>query len=147
MELQEYEINNNQGQIMSLDYILLYLRRNFPNITIKSITPYSFTIGSNNNGENLYSDYALERSLFFGTLQICINPNASVLDDEKIEILYRSYFNGTPYMKRITRIVEKENLINEASYSSELFDSLSISQASIKYDFYLTFIGFKIDYN
>lgn len=145
--MEQFNISESEGQIMSLPFIGLYLRRNFPALTIKSVTPFSFTIGSNNNGENLEEEYAIERCLFFGTLQICINPNGNALANEKIEIKYRSYFNGLPYFKTITRIVEQENLINEASFSTELFDSLQISQASNKYDFYLTFIGFKIDYN
>lgn len=144
---KEYNINESEKTIMSLDFVLLYLQRNFPHIDVKSVTPYSFTIGSNNHSENIDDSIDLPRSLFFGQLQICINPNDAPLAPEKIEIKYQSYLNVKPFFKTITRQVEQENLINESSVSNELFDTLTITQASDKYDFYLTFMGFKIDYN
>lgn len=131
--------------ILSLDYILQYISRSFSYKQVKSVTPYSFTVGSNNRGENLNQEYGLTSSLFFGHLFLSINPNDNDLADEKIEIKYRSYFNQKPYYKYITRFVEKENLINESTNSIELFDDLQITQQSNKYDFYFTFIGFKID--
>lgn len=142
-----YEIKEGEKNIMSLDYILLYLQRNFSHISVKSVSPYSFTVGSNNQGEGLELDFSIQNCLFFGMLQISINPNDGNLQAEKIEIKYRSYLNNQPYLKTITRFVETENLINESSQSYELFDSLEVAQASTKYDFYFTFIGFKIDYN
>jgi len=145
--MKKHEIQDNEKQIMSLDFVLLYLNRNFPHIDVKSVTPYSFTIGSNNHAEGIEDNIDLPRSLFFGMLQVCINPNDAPLAVEKIEIKYRSYLNVKPFIKTITRQVEQENLINESSVSNELFDSLTITQASDKYDFYLTFMGFKIDYN
>lgn len=141
------EIKDTEKIIMSLDYILLYIKRNFPHLQVKSISPFSFTVGSNNHAEPIENSLDLPNSLFFGTLQICINPTNAVLQAEKIEIKYRSYLNRVPYFKTITREVEIENLINESSESKELFDSISITQTSTKYDFYLTFLGFKIDYN
>lgn len=143
----ETEIKDSEKLIMSLDYILLYIKRNFPHIQTKSITPFSFTIGSKNNDEPIQNTLELPNSLFFGTLQICINPTDAILQAERIRIKYRSYLNRTPFFKTITRMVETENLINESSESKELFDSISITQTSTKYDFYLTFLGFKIDYN
>ncbi|QNK64251.1 hypothetical protein H7F33_07140 [Pedobacter sp. PAMC26386] len=135
-----------KGQIInSLDFIEDFLERNYAQKKIRSITPYSFTIGSNNNNEGLSYQYGLTKSLFFGQLQLSVNPNNNNLQDERIVIKYRSYFNHTPFYKFITRFVEKENLINEASNSIELFDDLVITQQSTKYDFYFTFIGFKID--
>lgn len=131
--------------INSLPFIEEFLSRNYAQKKIKAITPYSFTIGSNNNGEGLQYTYGLSKSLFFGTLQLSINPNNRNLQEERIIIKYRSYFNHTPFYKYITRFVEKENLINESSSSIELFDDLVITQQSNKYDFYFTFIGFKID--
>lgn len=142
-----HEIKESEKLIMSLDYILLYLKRRFPHIDVKSYVPFSFTIGSNNQGEGIEDTFEMQRSLFFGHLNISINPNDAPLEEEKIEIKYRSYFNTIPFIKTVTRQVEKENLINESSQSNELFDQLTISQQSDKYDFYLTFIGFKIDYN
>jgi len=141
------EIDITSREIMSLDFILLYLRRNFPRFTIKTVTPYSFTIGSNNNEEGLENNVAFTKSLFFGQLHLCINPNTNPLANELIRIKYKSYLNSKPYFKTITRIIEIENLINESTVSNELFDELTITQASDKYDFYFTFIGFKIDYN
>jgi hypothetical protein len=146
MEIQN-QPDTSAKIIMSLDYVIDYLNKRFPHLSIKSVTPYSFTIGSNNQGEGLSQTEEQQRTLFFGLLNISINPNDNALAPEKIEIKYRSYFNPTPYFKTITRQVESENLINESSQSYELFDSLTISQSSTKYDFYLTFIGFKIDYN
>lgn len=136
---------NSNFNIYSPDYIRAFLRENYPQKEIRSVIPYSFTVGSNNDGENLASSYKLERALFYGFLYLNVNPNSNALQAEKIEIKYRSYFNVTPYKKRITRIVEIENLINENSSSIELFDDLEITQYSTKYDFYLTFVGYKID--
>lgn len=131
--------------IENLDFILEFMAAHHASKRVKSIKPYSFTIGSNHHGENLSLSYGLTNSLFYGKLQLCINPNDAPLAPEKIQIKYRSYLNHTPYDKYITRIVEKENLINEASDSLELFDNLQVTQQSNKYDFYFTFIGFKID--
>lgn len=146
MDIQEY--SSSQKELMSIDFILLFIRRRFPNMQVKSTTPWSFTIGSNNNGEDLPSDYELQnKSLFYGKLFLSINPNDNPLASEKIKIKYRSYFNDKPFFKHITRQVEMENLINENSFSDELFDELTIDQQSNKYDVYFTFVGFKIDYN
>ena len=144
MNLRDYK--ENEMQIMSLPFITKYLEMNFPSINIQTVTPYSFTIGSNNQGENIDNQINFPQSLFFGILQVCINPNDSQLSEERIEIKYRSYLNEKPFYKTITRLIELENYINEASESNELFDDLQITQASVKYDFYLTFVGFKIDY-
>lgn len=141
------DLDSNEKQIMSLDYILKYIERNFSQYVVKSVTPFTFTIGSNNHSEPIEDNFQIDRSLFFGYLQICINPNDAPLEAEKIEIKYRSFLNTIPFFKTITRQVEQENLINESSESRELFDQLTISQSSTKYDFYVTFIGFKIDYN
>lgn len=138
--MQQKEIN-----LYSNDYILEYLKNNYPQKAIRSIIPYSFTVGSNNNLEGLSLSYGLEKSLFYGFLYLCISPNDSNLAPEKIVIEYRSYLSQFPYQKRITRFVEQENLINENSSSLELFDLLTVTQESLKYDFYLTFVGFKID--
>lgn len=145
--MQKFDIKDSEKNILSLDYILLYINKNFPHLQVQSITPFSFTIGSNNHDENIEDSISLPGSLFFGKLFICINPNDAPLAPEKIEIKYRSYLNRVPFFKTITRQVEQENLINESSVSEELFDSLTITQASEKYDFYLTFMGFKIDYH
>ncbi|PRY50387.1 hypothetical protein B0I27_109110 [Arcticibacter pallidicorallinus] len=133
-------------EILSLGYIRQYLEKNYAGRRIKSITPYSFTVGSDHNNEGLQLHLGIEKALFYGHLYLSINPNDKNLQEEKIVIKYRSYFNHTPYFKHITRFVEKENLINESSSSIELFDSLEIAQQSTKYDFYFTFIGFKIDF-
>lgn len=135
-----------EGQIInSLAFVREFLERNHAKKKIRSITPYAFAIGSNNHDEGLTYNYGLKNSLFFGYLQLSINPNESNLQEERITVKYRSYFNHTPYYKNITRFVEQENLINEASSSIELFDDLVITQQSTKYDFYFTFVGFKID--
>lgn len=134
-----------ENQINSLEYIKEFLSAHYAQKQIKSIKPYCFTVGSDNHGEGLKYDYGLTNSLFFGNLYLSINPTGDVLQDEKIEIKYRSYLNHTPYYKYITRVVEKENMINEASASTELFDSLQVTQASSRYDFYFSFVGFKID--
>lgn len=131
--------------IYSLDYIKEFFRHNYAQKQIKSITPYSFTVGSQNNGENIQDTILIPDSIFYGFLYLCINPNENPLQNEVIKIRYRSYFNVTPYYKYISRFVEDENYINENSDSLELFDELTIQQASTKYDFYLTFVGFKID--
>ena len=144
--MKSIDYTNQEMQIMSLPFVEKYLSMNFPNIVIESVTPFSFTIGSNNQGEDIENSIDFQHSLFFGVLQICINPNGSDLQPEKIELKYRSYLNHKPFIKTITRIVETENMINEASESKELFDNLEISQTSTVYDFYVTFFGFKIDY-
>lgn len=142
----KFEIYGEAKEIMSLDYILVYLERNFPFLTVSSVRPFSFTIGSNNHNEGIENVFQMNSCLFFGNLNVCINPNGVEMEAEKIEIKYRSYFNQVPFIKTITRMVEIENYINEASVTAELFDNLDISQQSTAYDFYLTFLGFKIDY-
>lgn len=143
----QFNITSQQGNLMSLDFILLLIKKQFPHLIIRTITPYTFTIGSNNNGENLPLEEDLKSSMLFGNLQLCINPNDNPLATEKVQIRYRSYFNTKPYFKTITRQIEIENWLNEATVSTELFDKLTITQQSDAYDVYLTFIGFKIDYN
>lgn len=146
MEIQEF--TSSQKELMSVDFILLFIRRRFPSFQIKSVTPWSFTVGSNNHAEDLPSVYELpNKSIFYGKLFLSINPNSNPLASEQIKIKYRSYFNDKPFFKHITRQVEMENIINENSFSDELFDQLSIEQQSNKYDVYFTFVGFKIDYN
>lgn len=141
----KFEIFGGAKEIMSLDYVLTYMERSFPLLKVSSVRPFSFTIGSNNHGEGISNKLEMKKCLFFGKLQICINPNGNLMVPEKIEIKYRSHFNDRPYLKTITRIVEIENYINESSESVELFDQLTITQESSAYDFYLTFYGFKID--
>lgn len=131
--------------IYSSDFILKFIQHNYPSKQVRSVMPYSFTVGSNNNGEPIDLNYGLERALFYGFLYLNINPNDNALQVERIRIRYRSYFNQVPFYKTITRYVENENLINENSSSLELFDDLQVTQSSTKYDFYLTFVGFKID--
>jgi len=138
--------SNYQYGIMSLPFCIDFVRENFPHLQIKSISPYSFTIGSQNNEENISYNHQQSNSLFFGKLYLNINPNENELEPEVIKITFRSYFNTIPYEKHINRIVERENLINEQTYSEELFDNISLIQTSKKYDLYLTFVGFKIDY-
>lgn len=138
-------VRQYQYGIDSLPFVIDYIKDNFSFLEIKSVSPYSFTIGSDNHGENIQMDIELKNSLFFGDLQICINPNSNPLADELIELKYRSYWNTRPYWKFITRKVEIENLINESTYSRELFDSIELTQLSNSYDVYVTFTGFKID--
>jgi len=138
-----------QYGIDSLAFVLDYVRDNFPHLEIKSVSPYSFTLGSSWQPdpwkENIGygADYA--NCLFYGHLSISINPNSDVLADELIELRYRSYWNKIPFWKRITRKVEIENLINESTVSVELFDRIDLSQLSASYDLYVTFKGFKLD--
>ena len=139
------DTKNNDFNIYSPAYIRAFLQENYPRKKVESVIPYSFTVGSNNNGENLPNEFKLQNSLFYGYLYLNINPNDAELQTEKIEIIYRSYFNVEPFYKRITRFIEDENYINENSNSIELFDDLQITQKSDKYDFYLTFVGYKID--
>jgi hypothetical protein len=138
-------ISSTSNVINSLGFIEEFIARNYAQKKIKSITPYAFAIGSKNNGEDLEYDYNIPKSLFFGYLQLSINPNDNNLQPEKIVLKYRSYLNHTPFYKYITRYVEKENLINEASSSLQLFDDLTLVQQSTKYDTYLEFVGYKID--
>ena len=140
-----FEIFGNAKEIMSLDYVLTYMSRSFPGFTVESVRPFSFTIGSNNHGEGIENELEMKNTFFFGKLVICINPNGEMITAEKIEIKLRSYLNSAPYIKTITRLVEAENYINEASESIELFDQIEISQQSTAYDFYLTFLGFKLN--
>lgn len=132
-------------QINSIEFAKEFVALHHTDKQIKSVKPYSFTVGSNNHNEGLTYSYGKMYSLFYGYLYLNVNPNGNPLQDEKIEIRYRSYFNKKPYFKYITRIVEKENMINESSSSIELFDMLEVTQASTRYDFYYTFVGFKID--
>jgi hypothetical protein len=141
----KFEIFGGAKEIMSLDYVLTYMERSFPLLQVASVRPYSFTIGSNNHAEGIQDHFEMKKCLFFGKLQICINPNGTAMVPEKIEIIYRSHLNDRPYFKTITRLVEIENYINESSESVELFDLITITQASSSYDFYCTFLGFKID--
>ncbi len=146
MDIKEF--SSSEKELMSVDFILLFIRRRFPQKQIKSVTPWSFTVGSNNNGEDLPNSYELtNKSLFYGKLFLSVNPNDNPLANEKIKIKYQSYFNDKPFFKHITRQVEMENIINENSFSDELFDELTIEQQSNKYDVYFTFVGFKLDYN
>ncbi len=131
--------------IDSLHFVIDYIRENFTYLEIKSIQPYSFTIGSNHNGESVSFDFEQANSLFYGMLTLSINPNQNLLQEEEILVKYRSYWNKRPFWKYIRRQVENENLINEASTTTELFDQIELSQDSTKYDLYLTFVGFKID--
>ncbi|MFB2120050.1 hypothetical protein [Parapedobacter sp. 2B3] len=140
-----YERGVNEFNIYSPAYIRSFLAENYSRMKVKSVIPYSFTVGSDNNGEDLPKDYHIPNSLFFGFFNLSVNPNDNALQPEKIEIQYRSYFNIEPYMKRITRYVEQENLINENSQSIELFDLLELNFESTKYDTYFTFVGYKID--
>ena len=137
-QVRDYQIN-------SIEFAREFIEVNHPKRKIYRVIPYAFTIGSNNNSEGLPAEFNQNGCLFFGNLTICLNPNTSDLANELIRIRYRSYFNVIPYFKYITRIVEMENLINEITTSVELFDSLTIQQSSAKYDFYLTFTGYKID--
>lgn len=134
-----------QYGILSLPFVIDYINENFASRQIKSISPHSFTIGSNHNGENIGYNIEQHNCLFFGELHLSINPNENALQDETIKIRYRSWFNTQPYYKHIQRVVEQENYINEQTVSHELFDHLTLAQGSLKYDVYLTFIGFKID--
>lgn len=134
-----------QYGINSLPFVMDYINENFSELEIKSVSPYSFTIGSNHNNETIDYEIELQRSLFYGDLFISINPNDNQLQDEKIKLSYRSYWNEKPFYKHITRQIEIENLVNESSVSTELFDKITLDQISSKYDVYVTFLGFKID--
>ncbi|MGJ1351998.1 hypothetical protein ACR79P_06505 [Sphingobacterium spiritivorum] len=138
--MQQYQYGIN-----SLPFVVDYIRENFSQLEIKSVSPYSFTIGSNFNGEPISYDFDQEYSLFYGDLFLSVNPNSNVLQNEEIVLTYRSYWNTKPYLKRITRQIEIENLVNESSVSTELFDKITLDQTSSKYDVYVTFVGFKID--
>lgn len=143
---ERFEIFGSAKEILTLDYVLTYMERNFPQKIVESVRPFSFTIGSNNHGEIIDEKFEMKNCFFFGKLQLCINPNGDTLVAEKIEIKYQSWFNDKPFDKYITRLVEIENYINESSDSTELFDKIEITQASTAYDFYVTFLGFKINY-
>ena len=133
-------------EIASLPFIRQYLERAFSGRTIKSVTPYAFTVGSNFQNEGLTYNEGTDKAVFYGHLYLSINPNSNDLQPERIQIKYRSYLHHRPFIKTITRFVEKENLINEASQTLELFDSLEVTQQSTRYDFYFTFLGYKIDF-
>jgi len=134
-----------QYGIDSLPFVIDYVRENFSHLEIKSVSPYSFTIGSSWNGEQISYVESYENCLFYGDLAISINPNSNVLADEHIKLTYRSYWNKIRFVKHITRKVEIENLINESTVSTELFDEIHLEQLSGSYDVYVTFKGFKID--
>lgn len=138
-------IEQYQYGIASLPFVLDYITAAFPQYEIKSVSPISFAIGSNNHNEGLSYEHELKNSLFFGDLKISINPNTDDLAFEEIRLRYRSHWNFRPYWKTITRKVEEENLINEATVTTELFDKIELTQVSSKYDLYVEFVGFKID--
>jgi|GEM_PF-2281670 len=145
------EISSLEGRyqygIDSLAFVLDYVRDNFSHLEIKSVSPYSFTIGSDWHGDNptlvYHAEY--ENCLFYGDLSVSINPNGNPIADELIELRYRSYWDKQPFIKWITRKVEIENLINESTVSVELFDRITLTQLSSAYDVYVTFKGFKLD--
>lgn len=144
-ETIENLIKEYQYGIDSLPFVLDAVRTNFSHLEIKSVNPYFFTIGSNFNNEGLKYDIELVNSLMYGRLYISINPNGNPIADEVIKLKYRSYFDKIPFWKHITRKVEIENLINESTVSTELFDKIELEQLSDSYDVYVTFAGFKID--
>lgn len=134
-----------QYGIDSLPFVIDFIKENFSHLEIKSVSPYSFTIGSNWNDEGLNYDIELSNTLMYGNLNLSINPNGNPIADELIQLKYRSYFDKKPFFKHITRKVEIENIINESTISVELFDKIELTQMSNAYDLYVTFTGFKID--
>ena len=141
----QFEIFGGAKEILSLDYAIKYLQQNFPDIQLDAVRPFAFVIGSNNNAEGIPNQFTAKDSLFFGNLKISINPNTSNMVTEKIRVKYRSFYNGNkPYWKHITRLIDGENIIYEASQTSELFSQIEIAQESSAYDLYVEFLGFKM---
>jgi len=133
--------------ILSLDWVLNYIQVNMPVYQVKAVTPASYTIGSNNHSEGLESVLQIENSIFFGRLQLDVNPNGNAFAADNITMLINSLLNPTPYTRHLNRIIEIQNYLNEQTERIELFDRLEITSTSTLYDTYLTFIGFKIDVN
>lgn len=143
-------ININQQtskDILSLDWVLLYIQKNYPQYQVKSVSPYTFTLGSSNHGEGLELEKEIPNTLFFGKLQLDINPNGSTFANDNINLIIHSLFNPTSFDRHLNRIIEIQNYINEQTERTELFSRVEITSNSSLYDTYLSFIGFKIDYN
>ncbi|RQO68524.1 hypothetical protein DBR40_19985 [Pedobacter sp. KBW01] len=134
------------GEILTKDWVLLYLQHNFPDRRIESVTPYSDTIGSVNHSEGLENELKINGSMFFGKLQLDINPNGSSFAADNITIEIDSLLNTKVFTRHLNRIVEIQNYINEQTERIELFDRVKVVQTSTLYDTYLAFIGFKIDW-
>lgn len=134
-------------EILSLDWVLLYLQHNFPNLQVKEVVPYTHALGTNNHNEGLDQVLEIKNSLFFGRLQLDINPNGSAFVAEEVTIQISSLFNHARYTRHLNRIIEIQNFLNEQTERIELFDRLSIENVSTGYDTYMTFIGFKLEVN
>lgn len=137
----------NAKTILSLDWVLVYLRERFPQYQAKSVTPFSETLGSVNHSEDLKNKLFYPNSMLFGKLQLDINPNGSTFADDNITLRIRSFLNGAPFDRHLNRIIEIQNYLNEQTERTELFTEIEFTSKSTLYDSYLTFIGFKIDYN
>lgn len=146
MDLQTINVQASKD-ILSLDWVLIYLQVNYPRYQIKSVTPYTFTLGSNNHSEGLELTKKEPHTLFFGKLQLDINPNGDAFANDNISLKIHSLFNPVSFDRHLTRIIEIQNYINEQTERIELFDNVEITSNSILYDTYLSFIGFKIEYN
>lgn len=134
------------GEILTKDWVLLYLQHNFPDRIIESVTPFSTTIGSNNHTEGLENELRIKGSMFFGKLQLDINPNGNTFANDNITIEIDSLLNTKPFTRHLNRIVEIQNYVNEQTERIELFDRVKVISTSTLYDCYLALIGFKIDW-
>jgi len=134
------------GEILTKDWVLLYLQHNFPDRRIESVTPFSYTIGSNNHGEGLENELKISGSMFFGKLQLDVNPNGNAFANDNITIELDSLFNTKVFTRHLNRIIEIQNYLNEQTERIELFDRIKITSSSTLYDSYLALIGFKIDW-
>lgn len=150
MEYQDIDLTlinaEKAGEILTKDWVLLYLQHNFPNRRIESVTPYSHTLGSNNNSEGLENELFIKGSMFFGKLQLDINPNGNTFAADNITIEIDSLLNTKVFTRHLNRIIEVQNYLNEQTERIELFDRLKIISSSSLYDSYLALIGFKIDW-
>lgn len=130
--------------ILSLDYVLLYFQHRLPQYEVKSVVPASFTIGTSHNNEGLETSKSFQNTFWFGKLQLDVNPRGVEFQAENITMIIRSMYNGAPFNRRLNRIIEVQNYLNEQTERTELFSEISITNTSTAYDTYLSFIGFEI---
>jgi len=130
----------------TIDFCMSYLEHFHTRKDVRSVLPFSFMIGSD---VGMDRETKTENSLYWGKVTFDINPNLTPLVDSKLELSIHSLVSANslqkPHIKKLTRYVEEQNYLNEATERFEFFSKLELTALSPAYDVYATFIGFKID--